>query len=316
MAEGLEIVSVEQDGRTLSGVGTDAATLEKVMERHAPEPIIEPTSPEQPAAIETKKTRGQKRFDELTGEREAARREADTAKQEAAALKAELELLKQPKPAAAVESQRQPIAAVQPAAPRVKPTEEMIGTTYQTLGEFVEDLADWKAEQRLSAIDFDARIRSSIEADRASRSQLDHVEQAHSRGQKVYSDFDAVLNAPHMLTANWPLEKIQVIAALEEPEHIQYALGKDPTLAARLLAEPNLARFGMELAKLIPAAAVASTASTGLTGSVAPPPYVPVGSGSKTTVPPSADLVKRGFDFDKSGYRERRAAERGLRRMK
>jgi hypothetical protein len=318
---GLETVSVEQDGRVLTGVGADRADLEQVMERHAP--AEEPAKPESVTTeiaqpVEAKKPRGQSRFDQLTGEREAAKREADAAKAEAADLRMKLEAAQKTREAApaAIPAPEAARAAV-PAPTRAKPTEAEVGTKYQTYGDFVDDLTDWKSEQRAQTTDIDAQIRRSIEADRASRSREDRLVNARTRALTVYPDFDAVMSSPHMNANNWSLEKIAAIEALAEMEHVHYALGKDPSLAEKLRVEPNLAVFGMELAKLIPAAAVASPASTAHAGtSMAPPPFQPVGSGSKTTVPPSAELASKGFDFDKSGYREKRAAERGLRRMK
>jgi len=319
-AESLEVVSVEDDnGRVLSGVGVDAESLRETMDRHAPAETPA-KSADAPAADTTaqpdepKPSRGRRRIDDLTREREDEKRRADAAERERDDLKAKLAAA----PAPRSEPQHPPVAApvAQPAATRTKPTEDQVGTKYQTYADFVEDLSDWKAEQRIVALDFDARIRTSIEADRASRSHSAKVDEVLARGRKTYADFDAVLQAPHMIAGNWPGEKIQVIASLDQPEAIQYALAKDPVLAESLRTEPNLAKFGIRLAQLMTAAPVASPASTGLTSSVLPQPYQPVGSGSKTTVTPSAELAKKGFDFDKSGYREKRAAERGIRRMK
>jgi hypothetical protein len=315
----LETVSVEQDGRVLTGVGADPAELEEVMERHAPpaDPKAAPVTPDKvatPVEPTIKKPRGQARFDQLTAERETAKREADAAKAEAAELRRQLDASRAPAP----EAPKTPAAEPQQPQPtRAKPTEAEVGSKYAAYGDYVEDLADWKAEQRLAALDFDATIRRSIEADRASRTHEERLAQARTRALVIYPDFDTVMQAPHSSAQNWPLEKLAAIFALPEPEHVQYALGKDPVLAERLRTEPNLALFGMELAKLIPAGGVASPASTSQAGTVVPPaPYQPVGGGSKTTVPPSSELASKGFDFDKSGYREKRAAERGLRRMK
>jgi hypothetical protein len=76
--------------------------------------------------------------------------------------------------------------------------------------------------------------------------------------------------------------------------------------------------FALEVAKLAPNGSVATPASTAASGSVPPPaPYQPVGSGSTTTALPSAELARKGgYDFDKSGYREKRAAERGVSRRR
>ncbi len=322
MSESLEVVSVEQDGRVLSGVGVDADALRETMDRHTPdepaktEPaVVGPADNGQP---EAKPTRGSRRFSALEHERDEAKAHAAEIARERDELKARLAAA----PAPRSEPTPSPVAApvVPPAATRLKPSEDQVGTKYQSYADFVEDLSDWKAEQRIAALkldSIDARIQSSIEADRASQRHATKVDEVISRGRTTYPDFDAVLQAPHMTVHPWSKEKIDEIIALDHPEIIQYRLGKDPVLAESLRSEPSLAKFGMRIQQLMTAAAVVSPASTAPTSSVAPRPYQPVGSGSKTTVTPSAELAKTGYDFDKSGYRERRAAERGvLRKVK
>ncbi len=332
MSDTETMTSVEQDGRILTGVGVSAEELETTLERHArpgteplPQPESDPPAESQQPVTDTprneqgqftKPTRGQKRFDQLTKEREDASRRADAAERERDELKQRLAVTTSPTPSAPAPATPAPEPVREPAtAPhsRQKPMEDQVGTTYQTYGEYVEDLADWKAEQRLATMDFDARIRASIEADRASRSRQDTVTQAVTRGRAAFADFDAVLNAPHMTAANWPADKIEAIASVDAPEQVQYALGKDPALAERLRTLDPIT-FGRELTKLIAPVSVASPASTARTMVATPPaPYQPVAGGGKTTVPSSADLASRGdSDFDRSGYREQRARERGV----
>ena len=93
---------------------------------------------------------------------------------------------------------------------------------------------------------------------------------------------------------------------------MQYAIAKDADLATRLSKMSDV-EFGMALAAVAPVAAVASTASTARTVVPPPPPYQPVAGGGSTTVPSSADLAERSTeDYDRSGYREKRAKERGV----
>jgi hypothetical protein len=305
-------VSHEVDGRTLTGVGVSAESLAETMDRHTPD-IEAPAETSAPASQQSepavKQTRGQRRFDELTREREEARREAADAKRERDELRARLSAPVERPPAEPPSRQAE---APQSAVSRAKPTEDEIGVKYQSYGDFVEDLADWKTEQRLAALDLDTRFRQSIEADRASRSHADLVQTVWSRGREAYQDFDAVINAPHMTANNWPPEKVTAIAKLQAPEQIQYVLGKDPALAERLrVADP--VTFGMELAQLLAPQGVARQAST--PAAVVPAPYSPVGSGSRTSVVTSSEIPhKFGSDFDRSGYREKRARERGLKR--
>lgn len=316
-APSLETVSVEQDGRVLSGVGVPVESLEKTMERHAPpEPektpevalVAQSVVTEQP-----KQTRGAKRIDQITHEREAAKREAEVAKAEAADLRVKLEAAEKARAVAPVVEAPRVEPAKEAPVTRAKPTPDLLGTKYPTYEDYIEDLADWKAEQRLANVDFDARIRERIESDRATRTLQDKIRDVFAAGPKVYSDFDAVLSHS---TIEFTPDKQQAILNAPNPEHLMYALAKDDALAQRLATEPDPMRFGFELARLVTAAGVASPASTPAVATVIPPPMQPVGGGSSTTVPPSAELAKHGFDFDRSGYREKRAAERGIRRMK
>ena len=336
--EDLTPTAVERsDGRILTGVGADAADLKDVMRRHAPadDPAIdaapEPTAPPSSAAGPSeeareqspspKKTRGQARFDQLTGEREAAKREADAAKAEAKALKAQLEALRTP--SAAVPNQPEtPRSPVAPAPEKFAfPAYDVYlqshpEADYDAWVEAKMDAhTDWKLAKvaPVSQADIDARIRASIEADRASRSRQDSVSSIVDKGRAAYPDFDAVRDA----VADISFAPAKVQAMLDQPNahDLIYKVAKDRALAERLAAEPDLVRFGLQLAGLVSSGGAAHLASTSPAASViAPAPYQPVGSGSRTTVTPSADLARKGFDFDASGYRERRAAERKVNR--
>lgn len=332
----LQPVSVEHDGRVLTGVGVSVEQLEETMARHAPEssapasPEVTPASgpaaaPAAEASADVPKTKGRARYSELTAERDTAKREREEAQRERDAIKAELEALKSrpaPEPAPAPPASTA-VSAADPADEFEFPSYEEALAKYPTLDwnqwdrERLKAFAQWNTAHVTRQLNLDARISSSIEAVQASRQAADRLASIRTRGKAAYPDFDAVLQAPHVAQANWPLEKLQAIFELDTPEHVQYALAKDPALAERLRTEPNIVRFGMAIAQLIPAASGAAPASPGSTGSViAPAPYQPVGSGSKTTVTPSAELAKKGFDFDASGYRERRAAERGVTRRR
>lgn len=335
----LQPVSVEQDGRVLTGVGVSVEQLEETMARHAPPESSAPASPEvtpasgaaaAPAAevgADVPKTKGRARYSELTAERDAAKREREEAQRERDAIKAELDALRtravsSPAPAPSASPATAAVSAAAP-APSEKftyPSYTEAVATNPTLDFDQWDRARFEAFQQwhTDRLNLDARISSSIEAMQASRQAADRLASIRARGKAAYSDFDAVLQqSSHVQQMNWPLPKLQAIFELDAPEHVQYALAKDPALAERLRTEPNIVKFGMEIAKLIPAAPGAAPASPVSAGSVvAPAPYQPVGSGSKTTVIPSAELAKKGFDFDASGYRERRAAERGVTRRR
>lgn len=313
----LNPVSVTQGDRVLTGVGADPEQLAQTMERHDDKTPIQ--TPDAPAQPDEKPTRGQKRFSQLTSERDKEKNRAEAAERERDELRARLARASS---ASVSVPERQPESVQpqreKPSETRAKPQESEIGTKYQTYPDFIEDLADWKAEQRLAALNFDAVADKRIEAANASRTQAERETQEIARGRQAYPDFDAVIRgAQHLWTNNWPDHIVQFIQNAESPEHLRYALAKDPQLAEQVRTSHPV-QAGMILAKLMPAPAVVTPASTAGAGTVTPPqPYQPVGSGSKTTAPPLADLPKKGgFDFDKSGYRERRAAERGVTRRR
>ncbi len=318
------IVSVERDGRILSGgPGSDVEAMESALESASPAPATADRSGEArdaPAAAETeplpaKPSRGAKRFDQLTGEREQARREAQDATQRALQLEERLK---------ALETRQSPSEPTpRPAAPagRAKPLEAEVGVKYPTYADFVEDLSDWKAEQRISQLDFDARIRQSIEADRASRSLADRWQQTTASARQVYADFDAVVSTGP--GANIPLasdpkvadERVMMLVNTPGGEHVIYQLAKNAAETQRL-ARLSDRDFGFAVARLLPAeASVASPASTGLPRAVvAPPPYQPVGAGGKTTASTLDETTKRAtvngtIDYD-AGPREFFARQR------
>ena len=323
----LTTVSVEHDGRIFSGVGVSEDSLSETIDAretpaepetvdsgapagsHEPAESAAPSETRDPKTGQfTKPTRGQKRFDQLTFAQKEAERRADAAEARASELEARLN--QQPReqsPPPQHAAQESPTPQVQ--ATRAKPVEDEVGAKYATYADFVEDLADWKAEQRLAAMNFDARFDQRIEADRAARQRADHYREVFTRARRTYPDFDAVLTT-HQVT----FPDLRIFDQLPNLEHVLYALAKDEQLARKIaqLSQSNPVLAGLELARLSPSSSVASPASTGRTaGSPVPPPYQPVGSGSQTASPSSAEIANRsGDDYDSSGYRERRAAER------
>jgi len=305
-------VSAEQDGRVLSGAADSGATseaLQEVMDRHAPEPETAPATeatPATPTATEpVKESRGRQRFTDLTREREEARAEAATAKAEREAIARERDELKarlsQPQ-----QPPREPERPVAPVYTRPEPDVNEVGTKYETYEQFTRDQALWVHEQQAQS--FDGRIQQALERDRYQRTFNDTIEKTRAKGRETYADFNVhALNGPG---AQVPMSGDRLEAIIHHPqsEHLQYAIGKDAALAQRL-ATVGPIEFGIELAKLVPASNGTSHTAPTFT---APAPMQPVGTGSRTTVTPATELAGKGFDFDKSGYRQRRAQERGV----
>jgi hypothetical protein len=305
-------VSHEVDGRILTGVGVSQDNLAETMDRHTEaEPVAETPAPTQ-ARTDTgqfqKQTRGQRRFDELTREREEARREAAEAKRERDELRARL---------SAPAEQRQPEPPSRPSAvpsaadARSKPIEDEIGTKYQSYADFSEDLADWKVEQRLGTFDIDARVRQGIEADRATRHFADTVSGVFTKARQSYPDFDAVIAQGPGSQIDFGKQRRDWLVSRPDADHVLYAIAKDGAFASRLASMTDI-DFGIAVSQLSQAAA--SPASAPRESSV-PAPYSPVGSGSRTASVPLSEMPKKaGYDFDASGYREKRARELGRKR--
>jgi hypothetical protein len=313
------VVTHEQDGRVLSGVGVTVDQLAETMDRHAP-PDPAPPAPAPPAppvasaaGVETPatpdptaqpQTRGRARFSELAAQRDSERQKREAAERERDELKARL--AQQP---SAPAERREPERAPEPPPPtRPEPSEDEIGGKYPTYAAFTKDQALWVWEQQQQAMR--SEIQRGIEQDHVARRFYEHRESTWQKGRAAYPDFDRLLQEGPGGQVQMPMERIHAIYASPASEHLQYVIMKDAQLA-HYLAQLSPIGFGVALAQL-----TAQHSGNGHGNGTAPPPlppapYAPVGSGSKTTVPPATELAK-GFDFDKSGYRERRAAERGV----
>jgi hypothetical protein len=315
-------VSTEIDGRILTGVGGPPEALDALTERYetpadeaAPSgtAVAQPAEGASPASPEPKRSRGQQRFADLTRERDAANAKAEAAERRAAELEARAQQpTPPPTPQQAAPQAAPPAQPATPAPTRPKPSVDHVGTTYQTYEDFTEDLADWKTEQRLAS-DLDTRIGARISAERAAQDFFSTVERSRAAAKQLYPDFETLLaSGPGALVPLGPtpqeaMQRATYVIQHPQSAHIQYAILKDGDLAKRLQQTDPIA-FGAEIAKLVPNGNGHSPAHP------APPPpapFQPVGTGSRTTTPSSAELVK-SYDFDASGYRERRAAERGV----
>jgi len=333
------VVSHEQDGRVLSGVGVSADRLADTMERHSSDAEASQSTADTGAAVEepdtgasastsasdSKPSRGRQRFADLTRERDDAKaaREKETelrvaAERERDELKARSQRFEQ-------DHKPQPTATTTPPQFTFPDYESFVanGNTTATYDDWrraeLYAFSEWKDQQT----NLDGRIRQAIDADRQSRSFQDTVARTHQTARETYADFDTLLASgpgaavPLGPTPQEAIQRAVFIVHHPQSAHLQHAILRDGDLA-RSLQQMNAYEFGIKIAQLAPNGSGASLASPAVPGSAPPPaPYQPVGGGGKTTAPASAELVKRaGHDFDKSGYREKRAAERGVTRRR
>lgn len=205
-------------------------------------------------------------------------------------------------------------ANIEPTRP--KPSEDQVGSKYASYADFVEDLADWRYEQRQAQDNIeariDARVAERIESDRASRSFQDTASTMVERGRKVFSDFDAVQQKGPGSSVNLGPAKTAAILRLPYSERVIYEACKSAEVANELLAITDPIEFGMRLARFSTEEPVAKAAPTVPKVSMtnAAPPVQPVGTSSRTVQPSLEELASHAMDdYDNSGYRERRKAE-------
>lgn len=192
-----------------------------------------PIEPEKPAEPETEdeKTRSTNRFTAQT----RALREAE---REAAALRAEIEALKAPKP---LTPAPEPDKAATSGAP--DPEKYQYG---ELDPQYVSDLADFRADLKIQA--FRAELRKEQEASQqeqaAQREVAARVQKADEitqKGSAKYADFDEK-------TVSWaesqdPATMLAVFEAATEtsvPEEIFYHLATNPAEASRVMSLPPM----------------------------------------------------------------------------
>lgn len=297
--------TLEHDGRSYTGTGTDeAATTEAFLETTVGRKA------ESAAIAEGKKPiRGQKRFDQLTFEREEAKREADKARSEAAALKAELESLRTksaPSDVKQVEAKSEPAQAETKTKSTAKrPTLEDFLDQQDPLKAYNDALSTYYESQIAEQID--ARLGARLEADRASRQLTQTVADTKERGKSAYRDFEAVLSKSDVA-----LPEPILWAVYHDPnaEHIIYALASDDDLAKEVAQMRDPLQLGRVLGRLGSVGASApSPASSAPAKSQAPRPFQPVSGASRTASKSLQELAESG---DVDAYKARRHAEMGI----
>lgn len=332
-------VTVESDdGRIFSGVGVTPESLAETMEaRETPSerPVESPSKPadaagtpsvEDTAAASTldrnddgtfKKSRGAKRFAALTADREREVAARTAAEQKAAALEARLAALEQGK-----QPETKPAQTASETFDEPEPTIDQFASSPDPLAAWVKATARWERRQeawelRQKGEDLDGRLNQRFTEVQQRQAMVERVNEVGRDGSSKYPDWVATVTAPAIAEILYPDATYHAIVTAPNAADLVYTLAKDPTLARKVAQEADPFRLGVLLGSIRSSqAAVARPASTApAVASSAPPPYQPVGSGSKTTSPALSDLAASGDDYDSSGYRERRAAERkGARR--
>jgi hypothetical protein len=244
---------------------------------------IEPPQPRHPASgqFQSKHKKGslQYRMDQKTWQANEALRTLESERQERQRIQRELEELRRG-------AQAQPqTPAPKPPDPADKPKLDQ----FDTYEEFVEAVADWKAEQKFKARD--ARMREQQFLDDRARIG-NEFQQRRAEFAKTVADFDEVVNTDAISLS--PVMSEALVTSAHGPA-IAYYLGKHPEETARLTQEserydpaaaaPLMRRYLEEKAQSFlqtvqkPASSASPAQTTAVVRHAAPAPIKPVGSG-------------------------------------
>lgn len=292
MNEPLEQVSVESNGRVLTGVGISAEDLATAMppsdSSASAEPVSTKVSPPatpdraQPAKTATepasetpdekeerereiarnkdgtfaKQSRGARRFDQLTREREEARREAAQAREELARVQRQQQQTA-PNPAPNAGTSQPPAVTESRAAAAPEQGPKFLrfnDWAAQNPGKDYGDYEDALQAHILAQAEtrIEAKIRERLEADQATRGFQEHVTQVVQRGRETYSDFETVIASGPGASVVYPQPVLEAIALVPHAEHVQYLLAGNRDLAEAVAQISDPFTLGMVLAQLAP----------------------------------------------------------------
>lgn len=185
-------------------------------------------------------------------------------------------------------------AAAPTVAPtRPKPTEDQVGTQYATYGDYVEDLADWKVEQRDQAR---THAEQGARAEQAHREALTAYETTVAAAKARHTDFDEVVTRP--LPAPLTETIHNAILASAVGGELAYHLTIHPDEYLRIRALPvgrALMAMGAIEAQLV--ADLVPKPATAAPQSPAPPPapMAPVGGSATAGTPDPKTMTLAEF---------------------
>ena len=236
--------------------------VEETVEEETVEDGQEDDTQEDDGAKDKEKPWFKKRFDELTWQREQARREAEEAKALAAKLEAALGKAVQEKPE------------------KAKPTDAPKQEDFETDNEWIDAYTEWKWEQKeIKRQQQESESKVKREKERAQETFQQTAYRVNKAGGEKYEDYDEIMSS-----AIISLDTAQAIFETERPEDVAYYLGKHRDQAEKI-ASLSPYRQAVEIGKI---EAKLSTPKKKTTK--APPPISPVKGKGPTSYDPD-DLL-------------------------
>ncbi len=259
--------------------------------------VSEPAEDEKPTKEAKPRHSMQARLSQETARRKAL-------EEKAARLEAELTTFKT---SAASTGPAVPPAAPQPSAlpgTRPKPTSEDVGAKYPTYEAFVEDLTDWKAEQRDLAREWKEKAAA--------------YEAREAAGREKYPDYDAALKTGNeLLVKSGTLLSEAVMRAIVESESsadVVYWLATHPAELLQLARDTS--RLDVSAASVVRQLLETRVGAGARSGSALPavsnakPPIRPVGASPVTALADESDEIPFDDWFARENVKARKRGQR------
>lgn len=210
-------ITVASTTDSQDAINASAGVAQEVTEKETPEGEEPETQPASEAdENHVSKSAVQKRIDKLTREKYESRKEIDGLKERLLAIE------KGGKPQPVIEEK--PIAEA--AAP--KPTPDQ----FPSYEDFVEALADWKADQKLNKIETDKAAKAAEASQQnAQKAVFDKYNERIEEAKERYDDFEEVVGKAALI----PNEVALAIVELENGPDVAYYLGKNTAICKELM---------------------------------------------------------------------------------
>lgn len=241
---------------------------------------LKPDTDVSEAGRKLRSNRADKRAEKIREDNDALARELHR-RQELNKLRSELDRPAPGQPAASAA----PSAGTTPQT-RPKPSEDEVGTKYATYGDYVEDLTEWKAEQREAAA---LVTRHQEQVTNRRRELSTSLAETVTVARAKFSDYDAVIDPVITAISAHPRRDedfTEFVAKSKAGGELVYRLGKDATalqsvLGARSFTDLTRALTAVEVSILAPPKESPKPVTS------APDPHTPVGSaGSASATDP------------------------------
>lgn len=241
---------------------------------------VDPAASEAGRTLAKQKGSYQARLNQMTAAQKQAERERDEARAEAARLKAEREA------APAAKADEKPKATEPAFYTRPEPSEDEIGTKYETWRDYMRDHANWVYDEREAKRDKETK---ATESERTNREAFTQVQARIAAFKAEHADYETVVASAKIPDGSPSYGAVmEHLRYSELGPQLAYELGNDPTECTRIFSLPAgfaIAALGKLEGKIESrqSAAKSGPASDAPSVTKAHPPIKPVGGSPVTS---------------------------------